>query len=90
MNRFDGATYSPQFDDVRLTNQLGRVYSFMRDGNWRTLNEIAHNTGDPQASISAQLRHLRKQRFGSHIVEKRNRGERTVGLYEYRVLATAQ
>jgi hypothetical protein len=58
----------------------------MSDGYWRTLDEIAHATGDPHASISAQLRHLRKPRFGAYVVEKRHRGAPARGLYEYRLL----
>jgi hypothetical protein len=82
--RFDGAVYDPQFDDARLDKQLGRVWSVVQDGRWRTLREIALRTHDPEASISAQLRHLRKPRFGGYIIEKRNRGDRARGLYEYR------
>ena len=55
----------------------------MLDGRWRTLGDIATLTGYPEASISAQLRHLRKERFGRHRVEKRHAGN---GLYEYRLL----
>jgi hypothetical protein len=84
--RFNGATYDPAFDNERLEKQLGRVYSCMIDGQWRTLGEIEAITKDPQASISAQLRHLRKERFGSYIIERRHRGDRANGLYEYRVL----
>jgi hypothetical protein len=59
----------------------------MRDGRWRTLEEIHKTTlGEPVASISAQLRHLRKPRFGSYRVERRHRGDPGSGLYEYRVL----
>ena len=83
--RFDGPDYKPQFDRERLTGQIHRVYSAISDGHWRTLDEIATVTGDPQASISAQLRHLRKERFGSHEIEKRFRGERERGLWEYRL-----
>lgn len=83
--RFDGAAYSPGDDDKRLTEQLGRVRSLMADGAWRTLAEISTATGDPQASVSAQLRHLRKDRFGRHAVEKRRRGDTKRGLFEYRV-----
>jgi hypothetical protein len=82
--RFDGAVYDPQFDDARLDKQLGRVWSVVQDGRWRTLREIAQQTHDPEASISAQLRHLRKPRFGGYIIKKRNRGDRVRGLYEYR------
>jgi hypothetical protein len=58
----------------------------MADGRWRTLAEIEAATGDPQASISAQLRHLRKRRFGSSVVERRPRGDRSAGLYEYALI----
>ena len=84
--RFNGSDYVPDFDDKRLTGQINRIYSLMVDGKWRTLEEISKLTGDGQASISAQLRHLRKERFGSHIVNKRNRGNRESGLYEYQLL----
>lgn len=83
--RFDGACFDPAFDQARLTKQLGRVFDAMRDGAWRTLQEIADLTGDPHASISAQLRHLRKPRFGGYTVEKRRRGLLEHGLYEYRI-----
>jgi len=83
--RFDGAVYDPQFDNDRLSKQLGRVFNCMIDHSWRTLGEIAAVTGDPQASISAQLRHLRKPRFGGYIVSRRPRGDRSIGLFEYKL-----
>jgi hypothetical protein len=83
--RFNGSNYEPAKDDFRLTGQILRVFELMRDGTWRTLQEIADETGDPHASISAQLRHLRKVRFGAHLVEKRSRGDRVLGLFEYRL-----
>ena len=58
----------------------------MIDGFWRTLREIENHTGDPQSSISAQLRHLRKKRFGGYTVEKRRRGEGAKGLWEYKLV----
>lgn len=88
--RFDGPEYVERFDHARLTGQLLRIYALMRDGHWRTLNEIAQATGDPQASASAQLRHLRKPRFGEHVVEKRPRGDRSSGLWEYRLAPPRQ
>jgi len=45
-------------------------------GVWLTLGEIADATQFAEASISAQLRHLRKPRHGGHRVEKRCRGRR--------------
>ena len=83
---FDGSDYDPERDDVRLQGQQLRIWSLMRDGAWRGLADIAARTGDPEASISAQLRHLRKPRFGGFVVEKRHEGG---GLYAYRVLAPA-
>ena len=83
---FNGPSYSPSHDASRLTGQLLRIYECQKDASWRTLQEIAQRTGDPEASISAQLRHLRKERFGSHVVERRPRGDRSAGLFEYRLL----
>ncbi len=80
--RFDGADYQPDRDDVRLRNQMNDILFLMCDGEWRTLREIHVAIGAPEASISAQLRHLRKPRFGAWTVEKRYLGE---GLYQYRV-----
>jgi len=61
-------------------------------GKWLTLDEIAGITEFGEASVSAQLRHLRKPRNGRYRVEKRRRhsGEteigRDTGLWEYQVL----
>ena len=68
-------------DCARLEGQTLRIYRLMIDGTWRTLEEIQRATGDPQASISAQLRHLRKPRFGGNIVDKQRRGNQ----WEYRL-----
>jgi hypothetical protein len=40
---------------------------------WLTLDELAKLTKYPPASISAQLRHLRKPPHGAFVVEKRQR-----------------
>jgi hypothetical protein len=84
---FDGQVFDPLHDQKRLESQLGIIFEVMMDGSWRTLGEISHVTRKPEASISAQLRHLRKPRFGSYVVEKRPRGERGGGHFEYRLLA---
>jgi hypothetical protein len=87
--RFEGpADNAKDFD--RLCNQLERIHDLMIDGAWRTLAEIEGITGDPQASISAQLRHLRKHRYGAHDVDKRRReyprrGRLDSGTWEYSV-----
>lgn len=81
--RFNGPAYDHQRDVVRLCAQMQRVFDLMQDGEWRSLGQIAATTGDPEASVSAQLRHLRKPRFGKHTVERRHVGG---GLHQYRLL----
>lgn len=80
--RFNGSDYLPERDDGRLTGQMLRIVSCMADGQWRSLADIEAITGDPAASISAQLRHLRKERFGGHTVNKEYLGE---GLWVYQL-----
>lgn len=81
--RFDGATYDHGRDARRLAAQHNRVLALMRDGSWRTLAAIAAHTKDPEASVSARLRDLRKARFGAYKVERRYVAR---GLFEYRLL----
>jgi hypothetical protein len=59
---------------------------------WMTLDELARKTEFPPASISAQLRHLRKVEHGGYLVEKRRRewaekaqSGRRVRVYEYQI-----
>jgi hypothetical protein len=40
---------------------------------WLTLVELSRLTQYGEASISAQLRHLRKPQYGGYVVEKRRR-----------------
>jgi len=77
---FNGSNYVPVRDTTRLTSQLDRIYDKIKDGNWYTLADLCDA---PEASVSAQLRHLRKPRFGSHKIEKEYLG---TGLYRYRLL----
>ena len=86
---FDGPCYDPVLDRPRLTGQILRVWRTLQNGRWYTLNEISARTGDPQASVSAQLRHLRKVKFGSHDIEKRRRYAKS-GCWEYRLNEPAQ
>lgn len=77
-----GATYDRERDYARLNQQAYDVWLAMRDGKWRTLRQIAHITGHPEASISARLRDFRKPEFGRHEVDR----ERILGgLYRYKV-----
>src|ERR1700676_3584774 len=53
---------------------------------WVTLAELAAKTKFPPASISAQLRHLRKAEYGGWRVEKRRREwVREDVVWEYRL-----
>ena len=59
---------------------------------WLTLDELSKLTHYPPASISAQLRHLRKPQFGAFVVEKRLRtagrvlgGEDFGAVWEYQL-----
>jgi len=51
----------------------GVLFCAARYDVWMTLEELAHKTGYAEASISAQLRHLRKPQNGGFVVEKRRR-----------------
>jgi hypothetical protein len=82
--RFDGPVYDPAFDQDRLSKQLGRVFDLIRDGQWRTLQEISAAADAPETSVSAQLRHLRKPRFGSYTIDRRRRTAGG-GTFEYRM-----
>ena len=59
---------------------------------WLTLDELSKLTHYPPASISAQLRHLRKPEYGGYAVEKRQRatgrilrGEDFGTVWEYQI-----
>lgn len=81
--RFDGETITDAVDGPRLHRQLADVKAWMLEsGGWHTLAEIKRATGYPEASISARLRDLRKEKFGSYRVERRRVSG---GLWTYRV-----
>jgi hypothetical protein len=82
---FAGSTYSRTHDHQRLGSQLKAVYTAMLPGRWWTLAELTAMVPASEASISARIRDLRKEKFGGHTVERRPRGERKNGLFEYRL-----
>lgn len=98
--RLFGPAYERRLDSARLRTQLAVIRDVMLSAagagrtfgpgtsGWYTLRELAQLTGYGEASISAQLRHLRKRQFGGYVVEKqRRRGEGLrAGIWEYRVL----
>ena len=82
-------TYGPAYDEHIDGKRINKQHVDIRDhmlavAMWKTLKEIEVSLDYPQSSISAQLRHLRKPKFGEYIVEKRRRSGK--GTWEYRVL----
>ena len=84
---FNGSDYNHERDSERLTSQYQKIFQLMQDGIFRTLIEIERDTKCPAPSISAQLRHMRKKRFGSHTINKKYLGE---GLYKYQLVINKQ
>lgn len=83
-----GPAYDEAIDGERVATQREVIRDQMLRWNraWFTLSELERRLGYPQASISAQLRHLRKQRFGGYNVEKRRcRFPPNAGTWEYQV-----
>ena len=70
-------------DLIRLSNQLARVYEFMKDGNWYTIEEVNTYAGGTHSCTSAHMRSLRKSKYGNHVVEREYHGN---GLYKYRLI----
>ncbi len=61
-------------------------------GSWLTLRELSRLTNYGETSISAQLRHLRKARYGAFVIDKRVRKSGDAGratesgaVWEYRL-----
>jgi hypothetical protein len=90
------------YDRDSTRTQLEFVRDVMQSaaecGAWLTLTELSRITGYGEASISAQLRHLRKQAFGGFRVEKRRRDSEETdartkvsppGKWEYRIASGA-
>jgi hypothetical protein len=80
-------TFGPAYDEAKDGKRIKKQHEVIRDfmlgnTNWFTLSELGSLLRYPEASISAQLRHLRKERFGSYLVDKRRR---TVGTWEYHI-----
>lgn len=80
---FDGETFDPVQDRIRLNRQSRNVFNLMKDEKWRTLTELSETLRAPTTSISARLRDMRKKRFGSHTV---NRRRVHGGVFEYQLV----
>lgn len=85
---FKGSDYIKELDHDRLSKQIERIYDLMKDGNYRTLFhiknilELRYGTPFPESSISAQLRNLKKVRFGGYVLNKKRISG---GLWEYQI-----
>ena len=84
---FDGADYDHERDGKRLANNHFKLKDIMQDSVYRTLYEISHLTNIPEASVSSGLRDFRKEKFGSHILNKKYLGN---GLYSYQLILNKQ
>jgi hypothetical protein len=85
-DQIGGDTFDPALDGKRLGKQMLRVLNAMQSNQWLTLAEIKQITTDPEASISARLRDVRK-RWGEGAMESRRRASAGLesGLWEFRV-----
>jgi len=89
-----GPAFAARHDRARLRSKQTRVRDYMLASNSRfqTLEEIKSilevRFGErfPAPSLSAFLRHLRKSRFGSYVLEKRHRVDASLVLWEYKLL----
>lgn len=86
MNTF-GPAYDRRVDEPALTTQRDNIRSYLlhNSNGWYTLAQLSLSLGYPEASISSQLRHLRKFQFGSWKVDKRRRSG--LRVWEYRLRA---
>lgn len=81
--RYEGPV-DARIDFDRLQGGIRKVHGLLSNNEWFTLREIETETGIPQASASAFIRHLRKARFGGFIIEKRRRNPNG-GTWEYKM-----
>lgn len=85
---FDSGVRLEREDHVRLGAQIARVRSVLADGGWWSVPRL-HNAiffrfdvRDPEPSISAQIRNLKKTKHGGHAIERRRVGN----VYEFRLV----
>ena len=75
-----GDTFDADRDGNRLATLHDRVYAYMADGQWRTLHQIARECGGTEASVSARLRDMRREKYGAHKVHRQHLAH---GLWVY-------
>lgn len=62
---------------------IEKIFNLMKDEQFRTLAEISKMTGVGEASVSAQIRNLKKPQFGGHDSDKKHLGG---GIWIYRII----
>jgi len=55
---------------TKLTGDLKKIYRIMCDGDSHLVKDIAMLLGLPECSVSAQIRHLRKPKFGGYTIKR--------------------
>ena len=69
---FDGDDYQPARDKKRLTTGQHKVRMYMeRSPVYQTIMQISEALDMYPPSVSADLRNLRKERFGGRTVDRR-------------------
>ena len=79
---FDGDDYVADRDNARLINQIDKVRMYMENAGYLTVKQIAADLKQPEPSVSAQIRNLRKDRFGARTVNREYRGN---GCYAFKL-----
>ena len=85
---FDGDDIVQERDKPRLTRRLSLIYNYMKDGCWCDVREVAgylaaNGMWSSETSVSANIRNLRKDKFGGYTVE---RVHIAGGYYRYRLV----
>lgn len=76
---------NPKDEDraFKLTGDLKMIFDIMSDGQAHLVSDIAFDLNLPECSVSAQIRHLRKSKFGGHKIK---RISLTKGLSAYQMI----
>ena len=56
----------------KLTRDMERIFQIMLDKKPHLVSDIAKTLELPETSVSSQLRHLRKEKFGSINIQRRS------------------